>query len=98
MKMELSREEYWEIEKLVNCAVSAFKKADAAQSIRRLETIVNCGGYGGYTNIVLHDLVCSVKSASGNRADKDRLVSIVNEDLVKLSMRIEDRDGETYED
>lgn len=90
MKMELTKEEYQEIEKLVNYALSAFRKVDAMPSIRRLESIVSCGGYGGYTNIVLHDLMCSVKNAVGNRTDKKRLVSIVNEDLVKLSMRIED--------
>ncbi len=97
MKMKLSKEEYREVEELVNCAVTASTKAMAEPYIRQLEFIANCGGYGGYAFNALHDLVNSVNRAAGRHSDKERLVYFAKMDLCKLPIETDSCDGGVYE-
>ena len=88
MKNYITKEEYREVEVLVNCAITARNKAEATKYIERLEFLASF--YEGYTGIVFSNLVSSTKRASGQVADKNRLISFCNQDLWKLEHQIKE--------
>lgn len=89
MKTCIEEDKFEEIKQLVNKAVSASSKKAAEPYIKRLEFISNFGGYVGSANNILGELVASVKTASGNVADKNRYLDFVWCDLYKLEDFVE---------
>ena len=86
------QETYDEVYELCNAAITASSKKEAQKFIDRLNFIHCCGGYTGYTNILLSELVAGVKSAAGRVADKERQCSFVQQDLYKLESQIRKKD------
>lgn len=89
MKTRIEKEKFEGIKQLVEKATSAYSKKSADSYIKRLEFISNSGGYVGSANNILGELVSSVKSASGNVADKNRYLNFVWYDLYKLEDFVE---------
>lgn len=92
MKTKISQETFNEIESLVEDALGAPNKKEAARYISRLEFMQRIGGYGGYANVVFVQLIASVKSASGRVSDKERLCGFARQELYKLEGQIGEED------
>lgn len=89
----IQQDTYDEVCELCNAAITVSSKKEAQKFIDRLNFIHCCGGYTGYTNILLSELVAGVKSASGRVADKERLCSFVQQGLYKLESQIKKEGG-----
>ena len=90
MRTAITQDTYDEVSRIVECALSADTKEQAEPFTKRLEFLRSSGGYGGYVNCVLGDLIASTKHASGKVADKERLSSFARTDLYKLEGQISD--------
>lgn len=66
----LTKEEYQEIEDVVNAALSAANKATANTYIQRLDYL--CPYLAGAARNILSELKASTSHAAGRVADKDR--------------------------
>lgn len=82
MKEKLTKEEYKEIEKLVKYAIYSPNKKDAQNYIDKIQSY-EIGLYGR-ANIILSELVCYVKDASGRVTNKESRIDSVNSKLFEL--------------
>ena len=82
MKEKLTKEEYNEIEKLVKDAMYSPNKKEAQNYIDKIQSY-EIGLYGR-ASIILSELVCYVKDASGRVTNKERRIESVNSKLFEL--------------
>lgn len=82
MKEKLTKEEYEEIEQLVDCALYAPNKKEAQKYINRMQSY-EYSLWGNASNI-LGELICCVKDASGRVSDKERKSYFVKSKLYVL--------------
>ncbi len=87
MGTKLTRDEYNEIEGLTEKALSAYNKKEAENYIGRIEYIAP--GLSGYANIIKHELISGLKTASGRVQDKEHKTDSVRASLFKLEGQIE---------
>jgi len=81
---KLTEAEKAEIERLVECAITASSKALAIPYIKRLEFMQESKYLEAYTGYVFSELISSVKTASGQVKEKEHWVSSVKTCLYKL--------------
>ena len=70
MKSAITQNTYDEVSRLVECALSADTKKQAEQYTKRLEFLRSSGGYGGYVNCVLGDLIVFGKMKVSQKVSK----------------------------
>lgn len=83
---KLTREEFHEIETLVNNILVADTKADAAHDMQRLRFLNDTMPYEVAPNIrfMLSELRCSADTASGRVREKEHWVDVTKRALYKL--------------
>lgn len=92
MKQKLTKQEYEEIERLVDYALVTPNKKDAQKYINKIKTYEYslCGN----ASYILGELICYVEDASGRVSDKEKRVYSVKSKLYELESYGVEKEGD----